>query len=119
MSSTSKSGSAPSFAVVFGVLSVFLLGEAQFVMNPALSALAGKFPEIPFSQITYLATIPSLIAVPMGVISGYLIRRGIKYRPMVIIAALIVVVGGTLPYFISSFAGWIICRIIFGIGFGI
>ena len=115
----SSAKSKSSMAVIIGVLSVFLLGEAQFVMNPALSALSGKYPDIPFSSISYLATIPSLIAVPMGVISGFLINKGMKYRTQVVLAALIVVVSGVIPYWITSFAGWIVCRILFGIGFGV
>ena len=115
----SESKKKQGLGLIIGVLSVFLLGEAQFVMNPALSALASKYPDIPFSSITYLATIPSLIAVPMGLISGFLIKKGMKYRTQIIAAAAIVVISGVIPYWITSFTGWIICRILFGIGFGV
>lgn len=105
--------------MVIGVLAVFLLGEAQFIMNPALAALGGEFPEIPFSTISYLATIPSLIAVPMGVISGFLIKKGLGYRAQVIIASAIMIIGGVIPFWVHSFPVWIACRILFGIGFGV
>lgn len=119
MSDRTKKQRGSQSLMVIGVLSVFLLGEAQFIMNPALAALGGVFPEIPFSTISYLATIPSLIAVPMGVISGILIKKGLGYRTQIILAAAIVVIGGVLPFWIHSFPAWIVCRILFGIGFGV
>lgn len=117
--SEQKSRGGSSSLLVIGVLSVFLLGEAQFIMNPALAALGGEFPEIPFSTISYLATIPSLIAVPMGVISGFLIKKGLGYRKQIILASAIVVIGGVIPYWVHNFSVWIACRILFGIGFGV
>ncbi len=108
-----------NLALITGVLSVFLLGEAHFVVNPVLSALSGKYPDIPYAYITYLATIPNLVAVPMGILSGYLIKKGMKYRTQVLSAALLIIISGVIPYWISDFTGWIICRVFFGIGFGI
>lgn len=104
---------------VIGVLAIFLATQATFILTPALSLLSEKYPDISYSVLTYLSTIPNLIGIPMGIISGALIKKGMKYKQVIAIALILMIVGGALPYVITSFNGWLAARCLFGIGFGV
>jgi len=104
---------------VVGVLMIFTLTQATFVLTPALSLLSEKYPDLPYSTITYLSTIPNLIGIPMGIIAGALIKKGMKYKTLLVMSIILMVIGGALPYAIANFGGWLAARCLFGVGFGI
>lgn len=103
---------------VIGVMAVFATTQATLIMNPALQTLADKHPDIPYTSLTYLSTLPNLVGIFMGIIVGAMVRK-MGYRKVISTAMLLLAVGGTLPIVMSSYPLWIICRVIFGIGFGI
>ena len=108
-----------SATLILGVLAVFLCTQATFALNPALAQLAAKYTDLPYTVLTYLSTIPNLIGIPMGIIGGALIKKGMKYKTLILAAILCMVVGGAAPYVIRNFAGWLAARCLFGLGFGV
>ncbi len=106
-------------AAIIGVLAIFTATQATFILNPALASLSTKYPDLPYSTLTYLTTIPNLVGIPMGVISGALIKKNMKYKHLLVIALALMIIGGALPYVITNFTGWLAARCLFGVGFGI
>ena len=105
---------------MLGALSLFLVSQAAMLVNPALSSLAEKFPDVPFTSIQLASTLCSLMYVPTNIISGMISGKKIKYRTMALISLIVTTVGGVLPFFVGS--NWnsvLACRALLGIGAGL
>lgn len=93
--------------------------EAIFILTPALGLLAAKYSDMPYATITLLSTLPNLIALPTGILAGVLIKKKVGFKPLVTFSILLVIIGGIIPYFVTSFGSWILARCLFGVGFGL
>ena len=105
---------------MLGALSLFLVSQAAMLVNPALSSLAAKYPDVPFTSIQLASTLCSLMYVPTNIISGMISGKKVKYRTMALISLIITTIGGVLPFFIGS--NWntvLVCRALLGIGAGL
>lgn len=102
-----------------GVLLPFMVAQVGFIMNPTLTEFAKLFPELSYSTVSYLATLPSLICIPCNLLAGKVAGKKIGYRPLCLVAIALVVIGGVLPWFFQNFIGWCICRCIMGAGMGL
>ncbi|MBO4819362.1 MAG: MFS transporter [Firmicutes bacterium] len=102
-----------------GVLSIFLISQAAFIVNPALAGFAEQYSEVSYSTILLIATLPSLIMVPCNLIGGAIVGKKIKYRTLAIFGCLIALVGGIIPFFVRSFPVVLASRALFGIGNGL
>lgn len=105
--------------ITLAVLSSFLLLTGFGTINPALQNLAEFFPDIPYSTVVLLSTLPYLFAIPFTVISGALAGSKVKYRTLLIFSILLFMIGGASPYFLNDFYMILVSRAIFGIGLGI
>lgn len=103
----------------FAVLSVFLMSQSAFIVNPALANLAQKFPSVPFSAILLISTLVTLMVVPFSIVSGAVAGKKIKYKTVAIISILCIAIGGILPYFLQDFYMILATRVIVGIGVGL
>ncbi len=101
------------------ILSIFFLMPGGLIINPALQDLAQKFPQIPYTIVLMLSTLPSLTVVPSTLISGAIAGKKVKYKTILMIASTLFVVGGALPFFMSNFYVILITRAFFGIGVGL
>ena len=101
-----------------GVLLPFLVAQVGFIMNPTLTEFAKLFPDLSYSTVSYLATLPSLICIPCNLLAGKVAGKKIGYRPLCMAAIALVVIGGMLPWFFQNFIGWCICRCVMGAGMG-
>lgn len=105
--------------IALGVLPVFLMTQCSFILNSALAAVSAAFPEIPFTSITLLSTLVTLMSVPTGIIFGLLVGKKIHYRTITILSAVLIIVAGCFPYFyLKNFYVLLISRVICGIGIG-
>lgn len=102
-----------------GVLLPFLVAQVGFIMNPTLTEFAKLFPDLSYSTVSYLATLPSLICIPCNLLAGKVAGKKIGYRPLCMAAIALVVIGGMLPWFFQNFIGWCICRCVMGAGMGL
>lgn len=104
--------------LLIGVLLPFTAPQAGFIMNPVLTGISARFPELSYSTITYLVTLVSLFGIPFNFLSGYLAGRKVKYKTLVVAGAFLMAAGGVMPLFTKSFLIWCICRCFVGAGMG-
>lgn len=102
-----------------GILSVFLIAQAAFIVNPALSGFAKQYPDVPYSAILMISTLPSLLIVPASLFSGAVAGKKLSYRTMCLLSCVLTLISGIVPFFIRSFPVIIASRIVFGIGNGL
>jgi len=107
------------FTATLGVMSVFLLSQSAFILNPALANIAELYPEIPYSTILLLSTVGSLMLVPSSIVSGAIAGTKVKYRTVAIVSILCILVGGVMPYFLNNFYAILATRVIVGLGIGL
>ena len=117
--SQNRSNKQVGWMTCLGVLLLFMVAQVGFIMNPTLTEFAKVFPELSYSTVSYLATLPSLICIPCNLLAGRVAGKKVGYRPLCLIAIALVVIGGILPWFFQNFIGWCICRCVMGAGMGL
>lgn len=117
----SKENNKVALSTTIGVLSIFLLINASFVVNPMLASLAKIYEAdgISYSTVLYLSTLVSLMVIPFSLIGGSMAGKKIKYKTLAILASLLVLVGGVGPVLFSNFYAVLACRALVGAGIGI
>ncbi len=96
----------------------FFSGTGNF-MNAAIHTFQEAFPNISQSTIMLVSTLPGLIGVPVMLLAGRLVGRKLSYRFICITGTILIILGGMMPYFITtSWAFILVCRAILGIGAG-
>ncbi len=101
------------------ILSVFIVGQATFIVNPALNSLAEQFSNVSYSTVLLISTLPSLIVLPASIIGGSIAGTKVKYKTLCLFAIVLALVAGVIPYFLKNFYAILVARAIFGIGYGI
>jgi MFS family permease len=104
---------------VIAVMSVFFVVMGVGILTPAIQNIAEAFPDVPFTTIILISTLPSLFIVPASIIAGVLAGSKVKYRTLLHIGLFIFAVAGTIPYVLNDFTMILVSRAIFGIGLGI
>ena len=114
-----KIRSNPNSAIgIAAVLLVGILCQSSGAENPALAYMAEDFPELPFSTIALVTTLPSLMMIPASL--GFsVLRRRFTFRSLFVAAAIILVVGGVAPAWAQTFPEVLAWRALFGIGVGV
>lgn len=117
----SKENNKVALTTTIGVLSIFLLINASFVVNPMLASLARIYEKdgISYSTVLYLSTLVSLMVIPFSLIGGSMAGKKIKYKTLAILASFLVLVGGVGPVLFSNFYAVLVCRALVGAGIGI
>lgn len=103
---------------VIGVLAIFFLPNAAFIINPAIAALATMFPDVAYSNILMLSTISSIVVIPISVLAGSLAGNRFSFKSLTVFAGVCFIVGGMIPFFISDYYILLVSRVIVGIGVG-
>lgn len=104
---------------IISVMSIFFLVSGPLIINPALQNISEDFPEIPFTTVQMLATMPNLVATLFALIAGTVAGSKIKYKTLLVTAGLLFAIAGTAPYFMRDFNAIFISRVVFGIGVGL
>ncbi|WP_088226058.1 MFS transporter [Desulfosporosinus sp. FKB] len=105
--------------VLLAIYSFGFLAMGVGTITPAIAAIGGAFPNVSFSTLLLVSTIPSLISIPVSVFGGGLAGKSVKYRTLVIFATLMFSLGGAIPYFLNDFTSILIARGFFGLGLGL
>ncbi len=105
------------FATI-SVLSIFFIQMGMGIMTPAIQNLAQAFPDVPFTTIMMISTMPSLAMIPSSFVVGPIAEK-FGYRPVLIIGMLFFTIGGAMPYFMDNFTMILVTRMFVGVGFGI
>lgn len=92
---------------------------SMFALSPALARIQEAFPYVPNNNIQMIIAIPSLIAFPFIIFSGYLTSVFTK-RTLILVSLILMLFGGIFPlYSHKSLLQLITNSIVYGIGFGI
>lgn len=105
--------------VTIAVMSIYFIAMGIGTITPAIQNIAEAFPQIDFTTILLVSTLPSLFIIPSTVLAGMLAGNKMRYRTLLIIGILLFVIAGTAPAFMNDFTAILISRAVFGIGLGI
>ena len=100
------------------ILIVSILQPITNAVSPVLSDLQRAFPEVDNGWILQLLSLPSLVAVPVSLLSGTLSAR-ISKKTLLLCGTALITLAGIAPMLIHSFVLIMITRILVGIGVGI
>ena len=100
------------------ILSIFFIQMGLGIMTPAIQNLAQAFPDIPFTTILLVSTLPSLAMIPSSFVVGPLAEK-YGYRTINIFGMLLFTIGGAAPYFMADFTMILVARGVVGLGLGI
>ncbi|GAQ26317.1 MFS transporter [Tepidanaerobacter syntrophicus] len=101
------------------IMSVFFIAMGIGTITPAIQNIAEAFPDIGFSTILLVSTLPSLFIIPSTAIAGVIAGNQVGYRPLLILGTLLFTAAGAAPFWISDFKTILISRALFGIGLGV
>jgi MFS family permease len=105
--------------ILLAIFSFAFIAMGVGTITPAIATIAAAFPTVGFSTILLVSTIPSLVSIPVAIIGGSIAGKSVKYRTLVLFAALMFSIGGVIPYFLNDFTMILISRAIFGLGLGL
>lgn len=110
----------PNKLSVFSVMSIFFIAMGIGTITPAIANIAAAFPEVPFTTILLVSTLPSLLVIPATLITGALLGKQLKYKTASLLGLALFCLGGMMPVVLnSSFTLVLVSRAIFGISLGI
>ena len=104
--------------VTFAVMSVFFVAMGIGTITPAIQSIADAFPDVAFSTLLLVSTLPSLLIIPATLFSGAMAGTKIGYRPLLLVALILFLAGGVAPAFLNNFTTILLSRAVFGIGIG-
>lgn len=108
-----------SVKVIIGIMMVCFMCQASMIVGPALADLAAAYPDVPYSSILLISTIPQICGIPVALITGKIAGTKVKYKTLAAGAAACALIGGVLPYFFRSFPIILLSRVIFGLSYNI
>jgi len=101
------------------ILSISVLTiMAPTAVSPAIAAIKEAFPDISATQAKLVLTLPTLVMMPMGLISGRLVSR-IDKKKLLLTGMTLFLVFGVAGGFVSNFGLLLMMRVLFGVGLGI
>ncbi len=96
---------------------ILMMGAIAVASNVA--SIVAAFPEAGQTKVVaYLISAPCLVVILVTLVSGKLMNS-IPKKTLMIAGVVFWLVGGTLPYFMSSLETILIMRLVFGVGVGI
>jgi len=60
-------------------MTLFFMSMAIGAINPVLQNIAEAFPDIPFTTIALVTTLPSLLIIPTTIIAGNIVGTKVSY----------------------------------------
>ncbi|MCR4435766.1 MAG: MFS transporter [Clostridiales bacterium] len=101
------------------IMTLFFMSMGIGAVTPALADIAKAFPNIPFTTIALVTTLPSLFIIPATIVSGALLGTKVSYRMMTLMSMVLFTVFGIAPYFFRDFTAILVARAGFGIAMGL
>ena len=101
------------------ILSVSVLTiMAPTAVSPALAAIRDAFPQITATQAKLVLTLPTLVMMPMGLLSARLTAK-IDKKKLLLTGMTLFLVFGVAGGFVNDFRLLLLMRLLFGVGLGI
>lgn len=104
---------------VFAIYALSSIGAINGAITPAIQTIGNAFPNVPYTSLLMISTLPSLIMVPISLLTGIVTGKFIKYKTILYIALLCMGVGGILPYFLTQWPLILAATAVFGVGYGV
>jgi len=96
---------------------ILMMGAIAVASN--IASIAAAFPEAGQTKVVaYMISAPCLVIILVTLLSGKLMDS-IPKKTLMVAGTLLWLIGGTLPYFMSSLELILVMRLIFGVGVGI
>ncbi len=104
--------------VVATVFAIALINGLQHSLSPVLSSVHAYYPGVDVSLIQMLVTVPTLMAVVVALLTGWLALY-ISKKKIFLFAALVAGVTGLVPLLSDSFWTLFLFRALYGVALGI
>ena len=104
--------------IIIAVVCISFLQGLQHSVTPMLQSIQDAFPDVKTSLVQMLVSGPGLLAMIIALASGFLVTK-ISKKKLLLIAAVISLVTGFLPFVRESFWLLFACRFIYGIALGL
>ena len=118
MSKDTKTGLAAILNLA-AILMIFAVAGVGNFQNAAIATFQAAWPEVSTAAINNVSTLPSLVSLPVMLIVGAIAGKKVKYRPIVMFALIISLIGGLGPYFFApSWTMVLVFRGLLGVGAG-
>ena len=104
--------------IIIAVVCISFLQGLQHSVTPMLQSIQNAFPDVKTSLVQMLVSGPGLLAMIVALASGFLVTK-ISKKKLLLIAAVITLVTGFLPFLAESFGLLFACRFIYGIALGL
>ncbi len=102
------------FAAVFAISFIQAL---QYGVSPVLNQIADHYSGVNVSLVQMLITAPSLVGIFFALASGWLVTK-VSKKQQLVLASVITLVTGFVPFLVDSFALLFAARVIYGIALG-
>ena len=107
------------FGAAIGVYMLYLCVSGNGAATGAMASLAAAFPDVPFTVITMINTVPSITLILGALLMGAIVGKKMSFKTAGILALASYGVLGILPTFINdSFYTILVIRIIYGFSTG-
>lgn len=103
------------------IMTLYFLSPTISAISPAMSSIAGSYPDVSPAAIGYVMTITAALQAVTALIAGALAGRKLRYRTLAIASSILVVIAGCIPFFLSGGADFPVLigsRALLGIGLG-
>lgn len=101
------------------LLSAFMIGQSHMMITPIFADISARFPDLPYTTITWLSTGGSAMATIFTFIASAIAGKKARYKTLTVLAAAAVVIGGCAGgFFLNNFPMLLVSRLFLAMGFG-
>lgn len=105
--------------LIVSILSVSFCCDSAMWINASIESIALAFPQVEYSTVLLISTIPYLTCVVAALLFGFVAGRKIGYRPLIIIGLFMTVLSGVGDFLVSDIMVVLVLRGIYGFGLGL
>ena len=106
--------------LIIGICLASFMGDCINGWNPIIDNVANAFPNVSYTAILYVTTLPNLTCVILALVAGVLVGKHLRYKTAIILGYLFILISGVLPaFFYDSFGLILVMRGVFGLGLGL
>jgi predicted MFS family arabinose efflux permease len=104
--------------IIISIVCISFIQGLQYTVSPVLSQIHKYYPDVSISLVQMLITAPSLLAMVIAVISGWLVVK-ISKKKLLLAGCFIAGISGFVPFLSDSFDLLFFSRILYGVGLGL
>lgn len=109
---------AKKIKIIISIVCISFLQGLQYTVSPVLNQIQEHYPKVDVSLVQMLITAPSLLAMIIAVVSGWLVIK-ISKKKLLLFASLVAGISGIIPFLADSFGLWLFSRVFFGVALGL